>query len=315
LGRASTFYAIDMANVSFVHACCRCMWPFGGSRALAYFSDSKKNEDYEDEESHHLLGNVIDSDDEQVQADALSPDQIKRFLDASKSSRPSTSSAQSRREPGRRQGAGDDAGLSRPVGATPATRSASTSAPGEYDEFFDEELEDEPENVVGAKFRYLAKRTAPEDSGSFSPMETDGRGLGFGGARPPPPEPRGPPAVPVTAHATGSLSFGKEEDDDDDDEVAGPLILPSSPPAFLDPGSMNGVAGPSLSSAVRTEELSLAAVPGMLAQATPSVPLLTSPVSWDAADSIILDGDSIILDGDSEGHFAKDVPEATAVAG
>ncbi|CAE7528628.1 unnamed protein product [Symbiodinium necroappetens] len=40
----------------------------------------------------------------------------------------------------------------------------------------------------------------------------------------------------------------------------------------------------------------------------PAAPLLASPVSWDAASSIV-------LEGDSEGSFIKEVPEATAVAG
>ena len=48
-----------------------CMQRCRGSRALAYFADPKKNEDYDEEEAHHLLGNVIDSDDEQAQAGCL----------------------------------------------------------------------------------------------------------------------------------------------------------------------------------------------------------------------------------------------------
>ena len=88
-GRACTWCLISIVALHTV-----CGKPFGmqrcrGSRALAYFADPKKNEDYDEEaprlsacagsssavfrafqfqEAHHLLGNVIDSDDEQAQA-------------------------------------------------------------------------------------------------------------------------------------------------------------------------------------------------------------------------------------------------------
>jgi len=283
------------------------MWPFGGSRALAYFADPKKNEDYDEEEAHHLLGNVIDSDDEQAQADALSPDQIKRFLDASKSSRASSSSTSWQREVRTAPGAGDQTGLtSRSAAcAKPTARSASTSAPGEYDELFDEELEDEPENV-GAKFRYLAKSSAADDS--FSPVETDGRGLGFGGAKPRADAQNAMAVGTLANQLKGNSSLLYEEDDEDEDEVAGPMILPSSPPAFLPNLGTGHGAGASFDTAFRAPRSEAVPPPASKDVNVLPAPLLASPVSWDAASSIV-------LEGDSEGSFIKEVPEATAVAG
>lgn len=256
-----------------------------------------------------MLGNVIDSDDEQAQADALSPDQIKRFLDASKSSRASSSSTSWQRDVRTAPGAGDQSGLtSRSAAcAKPTARSASTSAPGEYDELFDEELEDEPENV-GAKFRYLASSSAADDD-SFSPVETDGRGLGFGGAKPRADAQNATAVGTLANQLKGNSSLLYEEDDEDEDEVAGPMVLPSSPPAFLpDLGTGHG-AGASFDTAFRAPRSE--AIPMHASKdvnVVPAAPLLASPVSWDAASSIV-------LEGDSEGSFIKEVPEATAVAG
>lgn len=198
------------------------MWPFGGSRALAYFAD-KKNEDHDEEEAHHLLGNVIDSDDEQVQADALSPDQIKRFLDASKSTRSATSNISNRPRESRMPG---------PSSTLAHRTSASTKAAVEYDELFDEELEDEPENFGAGKNWSL------EDPASFSPVDTGGRGLGFGRADFRSPKFANGQAQPLASSsqpARGSRKYEDDEDDEDDEEVAGPPIMLPASPSFLPP--------------------------------------------------------------------------------
>lgn len=264
------------------------MWPFGGSRALAYFAD-KKNEDHDEEEAHHLLGNVIDSDDEQVQADALSPDQIKRFLDASKSTRSATSNISNRPRESRMPG---------PSSTLAHRTSASTKAAVEYDELFDEELEDEPENFGAGKNWGL------EDPASFSPVDTGGRGLGFGRADFRSPKLANGQAQPLASSsqpARGSRKYEDNEDDEDDEEVAGPpIMLPASP--FLQP--QIGFGG--------------------LSQAPPSFPQ-SNGLTHNAGESVkcsterleasgmldAWDGDSIVLDGDA-GHFVE-VPEATAV--
>ncbi|CAJ1451141.1 unnamed protein product, partial [Effrenium voratum] len=171
-----------MTTANFVHTCCRCMWPFGGLRTLGYF-DAKKNEDHDEEEANHLLGNVIDSDDEQLQADALSPDQIKRFLDASKSSRSSsrrydatsrTASAASASASAAARRSGGEPAI---IGAGAPSLSVLASRSRAYDELLDEDL-DEPDNL-GAKLRLPARG---QDEG-FSPVDTGGRGLGFGGMK------------------------------------------------------------------------------------------------------------------------------------
>lgn len=268
------------------------MWPFGGSRALAYFAD-KKNEDHDEEEAHHLLGNVIDSDDEQVQADALSPDQIKRFLDASKSTRSATSNISNRPRESRMPG---------PSSTLAHRTSASTKAAVEYDELFDEELEDEPENFGAGKNWSL------EDPASFSPVDTGGRGLGFGRADFRSPKLANGQAQPLASSsqpARGSRKYEDDEDDKDDEEVAGPPIMLPASPSFLPP--QMGFGG--LSQA---------------AQALPSFPQ-SNGLTLNAGESVkcsterleasgmldAWDGDSIVLDGDA-GHFVE-VPEATAV--
>lgn len=118
-----------------------------------------------DEEEERLLDDVLDSDDEQ--ADALSPDQIRRMLDESRK--------QSRRSEGRHHDSSEglrsrsspdsyaDAaheleGRARampPPEAVELDLTSSKSAPlvDEFDDLLDAEFEDEPENVVvGAKF-------------------------------------------------------------------------------------------------------------------------------------------------------------------
>jgi len=259
------------------------MWPFGGSRALAYFAD-KKNEDHDEEEAHHLLGNVIDSDDEQAQADALSPDQIKRFLDASKSSR-SANSSTSRPCDSRMPG----------PSSTLAHRTSSTKA-AEYDELFDEELEDEPE--IGARRNW----NRLEDSGSFSPVDTGGRGLGFGRTFRSPNPPKQPNGKAQPAPALSPLQRGpkkyEDDEDEDDEEVAGPAImLPASSPSFL-----QSQMGFSADRPLPTFHKGLTAL-------THTDAVTSFPEASGMLDT--WDGDSIVLDGDA-GHFVE-VPEATAV--
>mmetsp|Transcript_1027 Transcript_1027/g.2641 ORF Transcript_1027/g.2641 Transcript_1027/m.2641 type:complete len:407 (-) Transcript_1027:77-1297(-) len=153
-------------------ACCRCV---PGLRRRAW-ADPKKDDEY-NEETARLLDSVLDSDDEQG-ADALSPEEIRRFLDASRagrlsadsagaptatraSSTSSSSTAPAHRAVGRRvlgRGGGDsgELRLAQPpqdmqMGHLSPVR---TLAPvpmlidGDYDELFDEELEDEPEHVI-----------------------------------------------------------------------------------------------------------------------------------------------------------------------
>lgn len=150
--------------------CCRCAWPLlhrvTGRAAL------KKNDD--DEEQVHLLANVVDSDDEQ--ANRLSADDIKRYLDESRCDECSTESSMSgtlqmrsggcargqRRgsSPSSSSGPGgtsssQSAGGSS-AGAGRASKVASAVAPGplvdEMDDIFDDDFEDEPARVVvGAK--------------------------------------------------------------------------------------------------------------------------------------------------------------------
>jgi len=156
----------------FEIACCRCVaWPFLPGRA-ARFPDPKLV-DEDNEEQARLLDSVLDSDDEQ--ADALSSDQIKRYLDESRARGKegrgsgmrqreacggSTSSRGSSREmgPGQRGTASSSSSSRGPalIQMDPATsRDRSTPLVDEYDDLFDEEL-DEPDNVVvGAKPRLL----------------------------------------------------------------------------------------------------------------------------------------------------------------
>jgi len=125
------------------------------------------------EEEVRLLDNVLESDDEQ--ADALSHEQIKRYLDESRArgkvgrqhdaSDGRADDAESKASgravfpgPGRRNGRTAAAVDSkRPamiqMDGPPQTKSAAHFV-DEYDDLFDEELEDEPENVVvGAKLK------------------------------------------------------------------------------------------------------------------------------------------------------------------
>ncbi|CAK9081921.1 unnamed protein product [Durusdinium trenchii] len=291
---------------TFMHTCCRCMWPFGGSRALAYFSD-KKNEDHDEEEAHHLLGNVIDSDDEQVQADALSPDQIKRFLDASKSSR---SAVSSRPRESRMQG-----GASALAHRTAASKPAPV---GEYDELFDEELEDEPE-TLGAK-PWTGRWD--DDPASFSPVETGGRGLGFGrgDARPQKPLLNGKarPLVGSPTTREGSRQ-NDDEEDEDDEEVAGPPIMLPSSPSFLPDFRQSQPQHGHLSG-----RQALSFPSGSAHRESDPVTCLSRERPEASGMLEAWDGDSIVLDGDA-GHFVEalvsapqplpQVPEATAVAG
>eukprot|EP00930_Biecheleria_cincta_P089175 TRINITY_DN78446_c0_g1_i1.p1 TRINITY_DN78446_c0_g1~~TRINITY_DN78446_c0_g1_i1.p1 ORF type:complete len:273 (+),score=76.71 TRINITY_DN78446_c0_g1_i1:48-821(+) len=207
---------------SFATACCRCMWPFGIRCGRALFPDPKKDED-RDEEEQHLLGNVIDSDEEQ--ADALSPDQIRRFLDESKASRSSSSASSSRQPRSHVSSAPGTAGIAAGgtglVGKTLSEQHGSSGRlVNEHDELFDEEFDDEPESlVVGAVFR--PPGGVPSGEGSFTPEETGGAGLGFGGI-----------ASKQRAAAAGAAAAGSPpqgffigDDDDDDDEVTGPSVV------------------------------------------------------------------------------------------
>lgn len=136
------------------------MWPLAGRPRLGGFPDPKKDEDYRNEEEDHLLEAVIDSDDEQ--ADTLSPDQIRRYLDESRTKAdPSQSGTSGSNDAlverlGRGRASSNEAHCSSNSRSTSRTRKRASAAPlvDECDELFDEEFEDEPDNVVvGAKLR------------------------------------------------------------------------------------------------------------------------------------------------------------------
>mmetsp|Transcript_139 Transcript_139/g.375 ORF Transcript_139/g.375 Transcript_139/m.375 type:complete len:242 (+) Transcript_139:92-817(+) len=132
-------------------ACCRCRC----LHPLLYRSrltGLHRDDDVVNEEEEHLLQDVIDSDEEQ--ANPLSPDQIKRYLDE-------TDGKDQQLEPrfsGTSTGSHD---ASRPMGTR---QRVSAPVVDDYDELFDEDFEDEPDKVVvGAKSRplKLSSQVAP----------------------------------------------------------------------------------------------------------------------------------------------------------
>lgn len=142
-----------MPTAMLANACCRCMWPLIG-RSGRGFPDPK-GEEGRSEEEERLLDSVLESDDEQ--ADPLSADQIKRYLDESRARSEEECEAFDDQEPDRRCGRSypqpqGHRGRPAQLHMTPTRQNSSAPLVDEYDELFDEEFEDEPENVVvGAK--------------------------------------------------------------------------------------------------------------------------------------------------------------------
>lgn len=186
-------------------ACCRCMWPIlgGGSAADRPFPKAPCPSDKEHEhatEEDCLLGNVIDSDDEQ--ADPLSPDQIKRYIETSKmraelgaddddhdehegiarcrynsTSRSKGSSLPREKNVPMVSGShlNRDKG-----GSVPSGRPSAPSLMDEGDDLFDEELAEPDDVVMGAKPWILPSkdgssskglRSSPSSFGSHPPSQ------------------------------------------------------------------------------------------------------------------------------------------------
>jgi len=138
-----------------VSSCCRCVWPFVGKKASPKFPDVDDIEHNEEED--HLLDNVIESDDEQ--ADPLSPDQIRRYLDESRDRGGDLEVV---------KGGGDRPGRAEQL---LFQRHARSSLVDEHDELFDEDLEDAPDGgvVAGARLpRGGGGKFAGSGNGGFS---------------------------------------------------------------------------------------------------------------------------------------------------
>eukprot|EP00747_Dinoflagellata_sp_TGD_P165897 gnl/TRDRNA2_/TRDRNA2_187883_c0_seq1.p1 gnl/TRDRNA2_/TRDRNA2_187883_c0~~gnl/TRDRNA2_/TRDRNA2_187883_c0_seq1.p1 ORF type:complete len:384 (+),score=71.86 gnl/TRDRNA2_/TRDRNA2_187883_c0_seq1:83-1234(+) len=147
----------------FASACCRCAWwPMAGRRGNPRFPDAHESDDDRNEEEDHLLmENVIESDDEQ--ADPLSPDQIKRYLDESRRQEDHGSAEDDRdeireRRPGQRDthmpmsSRNASQGRCQTFDIGSAKEGRSGVVVDEYDDIFTEELDEECDNVVmGAK--------------------------------------------------------------------------------------------------------------------------------------------------------------------
>merc|ERR1712187_104630 len=120
----------------------------------------------------------IDSDEEQ--ADTLSPDQIRRFIDESRTRRDAADDSSHPAELSERidrgRGSSNDSHHNRTSRSNSRTRRRVCAAPlvDEGDELFDEEFEDDAENVVvGAKLKPLSSSS---DCGAAAQTQQSDRG-------------------------------------------------------------------------------------------------------------------------------------------
>lgn len=134
------------------NACCKCLLPFFSRKGPLSLSDVADYDQEHNEEEDRLLDSVIESDDEQ--ADPLSPDQIRRYIDES-------------RAKGNKFNGGDRT-LKAALGVDTANSLSACQGRGvaaplvveQYDDLFDEEFDEEPENVVVGVKTHNLSRTA-----------------------------------------------------------------------------------------------------------------------------------------------------------
>eukprot|EP00927_Polykrikos_kofoidii_P001907 TRINITY_DN10741_c0_g2_i1.p1 TRINITY_DN10741_c0_g2~~TRINITY_DN10741_c0_g2_i1.p1 ORF type:complete len:360 (-),score=76.30 TRINITY_DN10741_c0_g2_i1:23-985(-) len=126
----------------FAAACCRCMLPLVTGHP-SRFGETKLSDDEKCEEEQCLLDNVIDSDEEQ--AETLDPKQIRGYLEASRAKGTGGRQLESRDA---RDGVSGPTQTTMQVESTRARGGVSAPLVDDYDDLFDEELDDEPENVV-----------------------------------------------------------------------------------------------------------------------------------------------------------------------
>lgn len=172
-------------------ACCRCLWPLSGGSSK-FPGPPGENQD---EEAEHLLDAVIESDDEQ--AAPLSSDQIRRYLDESKSR--GFQGEESDEENSTTGWDSDQNARNRP---------SLLMGPGAYDELFEEELAESDDVVIGAK----PWASGPSDLGSGSgsvvgsdapPLPNASLSDWIDAADEPPPSRERPRSLPQTS--TGAL--------------------------------------------------------------------------------------------------------------